>query len=206
MLGTGGGAQRLHWMLEGAFDEELQALTPNFLAVSRGAQHAARPGCITKWCACTYLPEPIESCLRWLQVLAVELWHWQAAQGCCSDPCMQPALYKLAVSYMWLCQMGLGACRHGDQRCLCRRAAFKTLSHATSISAGLNRTLAEPMIHHEYPCRWVKHWLPGQPVFWAKSAGPTHAWCTTQMVLCTCPAGVASHPGVGAAPAVRHPA
>eukprot|EP00891_Asterochloris_glomerata_P005079 jgi/Astpho2/5079/Aster-08016 len=32
LLGAGGGAQRLHWMLEGAFDEELQALTPNFLA------------------------------------------------------------------------------------------------------------------------------------------------------------------------------
>ena len=41
MLGAGGGAQRLHWMLEGAFDEELQALTPNFLAVSL-AQRATR--------------------------------------------------------------------------------------------------------------------------------------------------------------------
>ena len=56
LLGTGGGAQRLHWMLEGAFDEELQALTPNFLAVSLGAQHAAHLCRTTKLYACTALP------------------------------------------------------------------------------------------------------------------------------------------------------
>ncbi len=66
-------------MLEGAFDEELQALTPNFLAVSL-AQRATRLCGTTGYSASTPLP-PMGSCLRWRYVFAVDLWLWGATQG-----------------------------------------------------------------------------------------------------------------------------